>query len=143
MRLRLPSRYAALSVLAISSIYPTNIVRALAADTVNASSAFIVNLDGGVSSRTNKNLSSLSSMNGKTEKTMPLIDSMYPGTAVERLNNVHARVRQLVEENALMDVEWNTIRSKLLWAGGLRDLPNARPGQVSVMNIYIPSIATS
>jgi hypothetical protein len=62
--------------------------------------------------------------------TQAMIDPQYPGTAMERLQNVHARVRELVETNALVDQPWETIRKKILWAGGLRDLPNAAPGNV-------------
>jgi len=54
-------------------------------------------------------------------------DSEYPGTAVMRLNNVRARVATLSEEDLSLD--WETVRKKLLWAGGLKDLPNAIPGQ--------------
>lgn len=59
-------------------------------------------------------------------------DPLYPGTAWERLLNVHNRVQQLVDTNALIDHDWETIRRSILWAGGLRDLTNARPGQVMI-----------
>jgi hypothetical protein len=49
---------------------------------------------------------------------------------MERLKNVHARVRELVESNVFVDQPWESIRKKFLWAGGLRDLPNAAPGNV-------------
>jgi hypothetical protein len=58
-----------------------------------------------------------------------LVDAKYPGTALERLRNVHLRVAELAQTNAL-NGPWDEVRRKLLWAGGLRDLPNARPGQV-------------
>ena len=54
-------------------------------------------------------------------------DKEYPGTAVERLNNVRARVATLTEHD--LSGEWEDVRRKILWAGGLKDLPNAEPGQ--------------
>lgn len=58
-------------------------------------------------------------------KTM--VDTNYPGTAVERLENVRARVATLSEED--LSGDWEDVRRKLLWAGGLKDLPDAIPGQ--------------
>ena len=55
------------------------------------------------------------------------IDSSYPGTAVTRLRNVQSRVKSLTPEQLSQD--WETVRRSILWAGGLRDLPNARPGK--------------
>ena len=54
---------------------------------------------------------------------------MYPGTAVERMMNVRSRVATLSQED--LSGDWVFVRRKLLWAGGLRDLPDAIPGQVS------------
>lgn len=54
-------------------------------------------------------------------------DKEYPGTAVERMMAVRARVAQLAEED--LNGPWDDVRRKLLWAGGLRDLPDAVPGQ--------------
>lgn len=56
------------------------------------------------------------------------VDPEYPGTAVERLNTVRARVAELAEGDDL-NGRWEEVRKKLLWAGGLRDLSNAVPGQ--------------
>ena len=58
-----------------------------------------------------------------------LVDPDYPGTAVERMHAVWARVAQLVEGYDL-NGRWEDVRRKILWAGGLRDLPDAIPGQV-------------
>lgn len=55
-----------------------------------------------------------------------MVDSKYPGTAVERLNSVHGRVAKLTR--AELDQEWPAVRRRLLWAGGLRDLEDAAPG---------------
>ena len=55
------------------------------------------------------------------------VDARYPGTAVERLQSVHQRVRSLT--SADLGGDWADVRRKLLWAGGLRDLPRAAPGQ--------------
>lgn len=56
-------------------------------------------------------------------------DPQYPGTAVERLVNSHNRIQQLVKEQSLLNQPWAEIRRKILWAGGLKDLPDAIPGQ--------------
>ncbi|GFH54335.1 hypothetical protein CTEN210_10811 [Chaetoceros tenuissimus] len=60
-------------------------------------------------------------------KTMVDTNNDYPGTAVERLENVRARVATLSEED--LSGDWEDVRRKLLWAGGLKDLPDAIPGQ--------------
>eukprot|EP01063_Lacrimia_lanifica_P015770 TRINITY_DN22434_c0_g1_i1.p1 TRINITY_DN22434_c0_g1~~TRINITY_DN22434_c0_g1_i1.p1 ORF type:complete len:236 (+),score=80.80 TRINITY_DN22434_c0_g1_i1:75-710(+) len=59
---------------------------------------------------------------------MAAVDPQYPGTAVERMLAVRGRVKSLAEEDALVG-PWEEVRRKLLWAGGLRDLPKAVPGQ--------------
>jgi hypothetical protein len=56
------------------------------------------------------------------------IDPDYPGTAVERMMNVRARVAELAKGDDL-NQRWEDVRRKILWAGGLKDLPDARPGQ--------------
>ena len=66
------------------------------------------------------------------------IDPIYPGTAVERLQNVHRRVAELAQTvPPVLNGPWESVRQKLLWAGGLRDLPNARPGQVCVPHVPV------
>jgi hypothetical protein len=64
----------------------------------------------------------------KADGKMP-VDPEYPGTAVERLSAVRARVAELAAGDDL-NGRWDDVRRKLLWAGGLRDLPEAIPGQV-------------
>ena len=56
-------------------------------------------------------------------------DKEYPGTAVERMLAVRERVAELNQNNELSNKPWEEIRRKILWAGGLKDLPDARPGQ--------------
>jgi hypothetical protein len=58
---------------------------------------------------------------------MPVMDLEYPGTAVERMSAVRRRVANLTHDE--LSAGWEDVRRKLLWAGGLRDLPNAIPGQ--------------
>ena len=58
-----------------------------------------------------------------------LYDAEYPGTAVQRLASVHKRVAQLVSDQSLQNKPWEEVRRSLLWAGGLKDLPNSIPGQ--------------
>ena len=55
------------------------------------------------------------------------IDPVYPGTAVARLESVHQRLAAVPQSE--LDGAWPDARRALLRAGGLRDLPNARPGQ--------------
>jgi hypothetical protein len=55
------------------------------------------------------------------------VDSTYPGTAVERMLAVRTRVKELTEQD--LNGNWEDVRRKILWAGGLRDLPDAIPGQ--------------
>lgn len=55
------------------------------------------------------------------------VDPEYPGTAVHRMNTIRQRVRSLTPEQ--LNGDWESVRRSLLWAGGLRDLPHAIPGQ--------------
>lgn len=55
-------------------------------------------------------------------------DVEYPGTAVERMMAVRARVAELANGDDL-NQDWGDVRRKLLWAGGLKDLPEAVPGK--------------
>lgn len=56
-----------------------------------------------------------------------MIDPDYPGTAVERLMKARERVASLTTDD--LNGNWPDVRRKILWAGGLRDLPDAVPGQ--------------
>mmetsp|Transcript_12423 Transcript_12423/g.18631 ORF Transcript_12423/g.18631 Transcript_12423/m.18631 type:complete len:281 (+) Transcript_12423:158-1000(+) len=56
-------------------------------------------------------------------------DSIYPGTSIERLNNVRQRVAELNATEGILDGPWEEVRRKLLWAGGLKDMPDAEPGR--------------
>jgi hypothetical protein len=42
-------------------------------------------------------------------------DKEYPGTAVQRLNSVHTRVKSLTPEK--LNGDWGDVRRNLLWAG--------------------------
>jgi len=64
------------------------------------------------------------------EDTPPLsqmYDAQYPGTAVQRLKAVHERVKVIAADGTL-NGPWEEARRRILWAGGLRDLPDAAPG---------------
>jgi len=61
-----------------------------------------------------------------TPEVVGEIDPVYPGTAVKRMIAVHERVKSLSSEQ--LNGEWESVRRNLLWAGGLKDLPNAAPG---------------
>jgi len=55
-------------------------------------------------------------------------DKDFPGTAVERMLNIRARVQELAQGDRL-NQEWAEVRRKLLWARGLKDLTNVAPGR--------------
>ena len=55
------------------------------------------------------------------------IDQEYPGTAVQRMTNIRQRVRSLTFEQ--LHGDWESVRRSILWAGGMRDLTTAAPGQ--------------
>lgn len=58
-----------------------------------------------------------------------IIDRDYPGTAVQRMRAARKRINFLAKEGKFtMGSSWETIRQHLLWAGGLRHLP--QQGQV-------------
>lgn len=59
--------------------------------------------------------------------SVPAVDADYPGTSVERLQTCVARAKTLGTE--ALSCEWESVRRSILWAGGLKDLPNAQPGQ--------------
>mmetsp|Transcript_16289 Transcript_16289/g.20620 ORF Transcript_16289/g.20620 Transcript_16289/m.20620 type:complete len:298 (+) Transcript_16289:192-1085(+) len=73
--------------------------------------------------------SNMSSSNGECVNSgiSNLVDPEYPGTAVQRLRSVHARVATLSKKD--LSGEWEDVRRKILWAGGLKDLPDSVPGQ--------------
>jgi len=75
-----------------------------------------------------------------------MVDPKYPGTAVQRLTNVHKRVKELADDPRALTGQWEDIRRKILWAGGLKDLPDAQPGQgytVSKLSSMIYSLCVS
>jgi len=57
-----------------------------------------------------------------------MYDPQYPGTAVQRLKSVHERVA-IIAKDGTLNSKWEDVRRRILWAGGLRDLPAAIPGQ--------------
>lgn len=56
------------------------------------------------------------------------VDTLYPGTAVERMLAARGRARMLTAGE--LNGDWTSVvRPRLLWAAGLRDLRDAPPGQ--------------
>ena len=53
--------------------------------------------------------------------------AQYPGTALTRMENARSRAASLTEQE--LSTDWETVRGKLLWAAGLRDLKDVPPGQ--------------
>mmetsp|Transcript_8117 Transcript_8117/g.20123 ORF Transcript_8117/g.20123 Transcript_8117/m.20123 type:complete len:263 (+) Transcript_8117:197-985(+) len=72
-------------------------------------------------------LNSSSSGTERDSASGPMIDPEYPGTAVERMLAARTRVASLTQDD--LNDSWDEVRRKILWAGGLKDLPTARPGQ--------------
>lgn len=99
-----------------------------AAQSVNKT-AFVVSGSGSVQrlSGTNNNSVLLNLSSSSEVPSTMSFDKEYPGTAVDRMMAVRARVATLSAED--LNGPWDEVRRKLLWAGGLRDLPDARPGQ--------------
>lgn len=60
-------------------------------------------------------------------ETSDSFDKDYPGTAVIRMQNIRERVKSLTISN--LSEDWENVRRKVLWAGGLKDLTTSRPGQ--------------
>lgn len=56
-----------------------------------------------------------------------VFDKLYPGTAVQRMNAARERAKGL--SPSVLSASWEDVRRKILWAAGLKDLPNARPGE--------------
>lgn len=139
-----------------SSIAPSYVAsaRSLAVNASTAS-AFVVNSQGasrtlqsasrssgssssdeGVVSSSSSNISSTTSNTAAAAEAshkdellkyqIKMVDRLYPGTAVERMMNVRARVQEIADE---LHGDWSDVRRLLLWAGGLKNLPHSVPGQ--------------
>ena len=116
------------SLTATATIRRIVIASSIGANSNNITSAFV---DVSQSGRISQPRNSLNSGVRSMSQSDTTIDPIYPGTAVERLQNVHRRVAELVQTvPPVLNGPWETVRRKILWAGGLRDLPNAIPGQV-------------
>ncbi|KAL7442447.1 hypothetical protein ACHAXH_009229 [Discostella pseudostelligera] len=85
------------------------------------------NCDANLSSKTTKTESAATSTTEEDMNSSFLPDPKYPGTAVQRLHAVHQRVAILANDGSL-NGSWENVRRHILWAGGLRSLPNATPG---------------
>jgi len=125
------SRAAFLSSVVLSSTSPTAIVKAERTSSVSAgtnnssvpcfnSSYATASGSGGYCDNNNNN-------DDDDDDQMVMVDEKYPGTAVARLNAVRDRVKSLTVND--LNGKWADVRRRLLWAGGLRDLPSAVPGQ--------------
>ena len=107
----------------VFSIAPSYTARSTA---VNASSAFVVNSNGSTRPLATSSTSLGASSTDNLSENM--VDQQYPGTAVGRMMAVRERVLEVAAAQGF-DGEWEDVRRKILWAGGLRDLPNSVPGQ--------------
>mmetsp|Transcript_3542 Transcript_3542/g.8340 ORF Transcript_3542/g.8340 Transcript_3542/m.8340 type:complete len:237 (+) Transcript_3542:39-749(+) len=61
------------------------------------------------------------------------VDPQYPGTSLQRLRSCHLRLQSLAPQDLRGD--WEDVRRRILWAGGLKDLP-FRPGQVTTQHAF-------
>lgn len=107
-------------------------VAAAAPDIANKTGAFVVAAAASTASFGSvRDLSSTANTNANTNTKMPApayaADPEYPGTAVERMLSVRARVKDLTRDD--LNGPWESVRRRILWAGGLRDLPDAVPGK--------------
>lgn len=117
-------RYLSSAVALAFSLVPSYVARATSSSAANAS-AFVVNSSGSSRPLATSTTASLGNTSGDNLYDK-MVDRVYPGTAVERMMNVRARVKQVANE---LNGDWEEVRRKILWAGGLKDLPNAVPGQ--------------
>jgi len=90
-------------------------------------SAFVISPSGDIHNTNTHSQSRLNSSSSSANNNNMTIDPDYPGTAVTRMLAVRKRVSTLTKED--LNDEWEEVRKKLLWAGGLKDLSSARPGQ--------------
>lgn len=51
-------------------------------------------------------------------------DIEYPGTALRRTASIRLRVHSLTSEQ--LNSDWESVRQNILWAGGLRHIPDSR-----------------
>jgi hypothetical protein len=72
-------------------------------------------------------LSTRQAATASMSSTDEVIDQLYPGTAVARMLASRARVAELAAKGKFAG-DWDDVRRSLLFAAGLRDLPNAAPG---------------
>mmetsp|Transcript_20152 Transcript_20152/g.29921 ORF Transcript_20152/g.29921 Transcript_20152/m.29921 type:complete len:264 (-) Transcript_20152:256-1047(-) len=95
------------------------------ANSSNISSAFITSR-GEVLRKIVDTAGGYAAFSSSTTNNM-IIDQDYPGTAVERMLAIRERVAGL--EEGWANRPWDEVRRRILWAGGLRDLPDAVPGK--------------
>ena len=61
-------------------------------------------------------------------------NDMYPGTATSRMLEGRARAASLSEDELSKD--WESVRGKLLWAAGLKDLRDVPPGRGNTAHCF-------
>lgn len=117
--------------LAASASVRFSTAAAAANNNSSKTSAFVISAAGSIhnnipdSSQSRQSRLNLSSTTGGG--TPMMIDPEYPGTAVERMLAARSRVTSLTKDE--LNGDWDEVRRKILWAGGLKDLTSSRPGQ--------------
>lgn len=129
-RLRLPLALSFAVTVAFSRVACAKANHTAAAATAFVSSSGKIHINSSSSSTiTGAARSATTVLSGEKVNGMT-IDHEYPGTAVERMLTVRQRVSELAaSEDKPLSGPWADVRRKLLWAGGLRDLPESIPGQ--------------
>jgi hypothetical protein len=121
---------ASLRITLASAVPTTHLNQSILAALVSSSANHQNPIKGSDNNSPNSATAAAASSTGASTNSMTAMrDAQYPGTAVERMMNVRQRVRQLAESGELNGQPWEDVRRRLLWAGGLRDLTNVRPGQ--------------
>jgi len=102
----------------------SSLLLAFSATLTGNKAAFMLSSLGGVRAQANGVSTGVYSSSAEQPIT---IDADYPGTAVKRMLAARARVSGLTHDD--LNGQWENVRRRILWAGGLKDLTSASPGQ--------------
>jgi len=104
----------------------SSLLLALTASFTGNKAAFMLSSLGGARAQASGVSSGLHSSSAQQPVTID-VDPEYPGTAVKRMLAARARASELT--HAELNGQWEDVRRRILWAGGLKDLTSADPGQ--------------
>merc|ERR1719469_711432 len=86
--------------------------------------AFMLSSLGGARGQADGVSTSINSSSAQQPMTID-VDPEYPGTAVARMLAARTRVSGLTHDD--LNGQWENVRRRILWAGGLKDLTSANP----------------